>query len=267
LAIGRAPHIVAGVQDLLLYKGLAVGLWFAALFIAERLRPAAPLPMVLAGVESQRLGRNLALAGINFILSPLVVLPLTALAAGHALVWRPNWWRGWPGLALDLLLLDGLIYWWHRANHEWPLLWRFHRVHHLDRTLDATTALRFHFGEVLISMVARAGVILSIGFPFASVVTFESLVLIAATFHHSNLRLPPGLELGLSRIVITPAIHWVHHHRRQSDTDSNYGTVFSFWDRVFGTVSRSPRLLGMEIGVQGAEELGLVGLLLRPLRN
>jgi sterol desaturase/sphingolipid hydroxylase (fatty acid hydroxylase superfamily) len=267
LAIDREAHIVAGVRDLVLYKAWGVGLWFAALLIAERLWPAAPLPEILAGAQAQRLARNLALAGINFILSPLVVLPLTAAAAGHALGWRPGWWQGWPGLGLDLLMLDGLIYWWHRANHEWRPLWRFHRVHHLDRTLDATTALRFHFGEVLLSAAARAGIVVMIGFPFASIVTFESLVLIAATFHHSNIRLPPELERGLSRVVITPAIHWVHHHRRQSDTDSNYGTVFSFWDRLFRTVSPSRRVLGMEIGVEGAPELGIVGLLLRPLRN
>jgi sterol desaturase/sphingolipid hydroxylase (fatty acid hydroxylase superfamily) len=265
LAIGRVPDIVADVRDLLLYKGFAVGVWLAFLFLAERLWPAAPLPDILRGAEPQRLGRNLSLAAINFMLSPLVVLPLTALAAGHALPWRPGWWQGWPGLALDLLLLDGLIYWWHRANHEWRPLWRFHRVHHLDRTLDATTALRFHFGEVLLSALARAGVVVLIGFPLASVVVFESLVLIAAAFHHSNLRLPPRLEQALSRLVITPAIHWVHHRRRQTDTDSNYGTIFSFWDRIFRTVSPTRRRLGMEIGVQGAEELGLIGLFLRPL--
>ena len=255
------------VHDLLAYKGLAAALWFAVLFVAERLAPAAPLPLALAGRMSARLGRNLALAAVNFALSPLVVLPLTALAAGHALPWRPDWWQGWPGLCLDLLLLDGLIYWWHRANHEWPFLWRFHRVHHLDRTLDSTTALRFHFGEVLLSAGARAGIILLLGFPLASILAFETLVLIATIFHHSNLRLPPRLEQALVRLVITPSIHWVHHHRRQADTDSNYGTVFSFWDRLFRTVSPTRREPRMEIGVEGTEEEKLGGLLLGPARG
>ena len=93
-------------------------------------------------------------------------------------------------------LLDGLIYWWHRANHEWPLLWRFHVVHHLDRFLDATSAIRFHFGEVLISATARAGAIVLLGFPLASILAFETLVLIATVFHHSNLRLPPQSRGG-----------------------------------------------------------------------
>ena len=222
------------MSDLLAYKGALVGIWLAGIFLAERFWPAAPLPAPVARAPLARLARNLALAAINFLLSPLVILPLTALAAGHALAWRPVWWQGWQGLALDLLLLDFLIYWWHRANHQWHFLWRFHLVHHLDRTLDSTSALRFHFGEVLISAArARrrhpaAGLSAS-----CSIVAFETLLLVATIFHHSNLRLPRRLEAALARLVITPSIHWVHHHRRQIDTDSNYGTVFSFWDRLF----------------------------------
>jgi len=254
------------MSDLLAYKGALVATWLVGLFLAERFWPAAPLPAPVARAPLARLVRNLALAAINFLLSPLVILPLTALAAGHALAWRPVWWQGWPGLALDLLLLDFLIYWWHRANHQWPPLWRFHLVHHLDRTLDSTSALRFHFGEVLISATARAGAILLLGFPLLSIIAFETLLLIATIFHHSNLRLPRRLEAALSRLIITPSIHWVHHHRRRIDTDSNYGTVFSFWDRLFASRSRARRSPEMEIGVEGAEELALPGLLLRPVK-
>jgi sterol desaturase/sphingolipid hydroxylase (fatty acid hydroxylase superfamily) len=252
------------MADLLAYKGALVGIWLAGLFLAERFWPAAPLPAAVARAPLARLARNLALAAINFLLSPLVIL--TALAAGHALAWRPVWWRGWPGLALDLLLLDFLIYWWHRANHRWHPLWRFHLVHHLDRILDSTSALRFHFGEVLISAAVRAGAILLLGFPFLSIVAFETLLLIATIFHHSNLRLPPRLEAALANLVITPSIHWVHHHRRRMDTDSNYGTVFSFWDRLFASRSAARRSPEMEIGVEGADEMDLPGLLLRPVR-
>jgi len=254
------------MSDLLAYKGALVATWLVGLFLAERFWPAAPLPAPVARAPLARLVRNLALAAINFLLSPLVILPLTALAAGHALAWRPVWWQGWPGLALDLLLLDFLIYWWHRANHQWPPLWRFHLVHHLDRTLDSTSGLRFHFGEVLISAAARAGAILLLGFPLLSIIAFETLLLIATIFHHSNLRLPRRLEAALSRLIITPSIHWVHHHRRRIDTDSNYGTVFSFWDRLFASRSRARRSPEMEIGVEGAEELALPGLLLRPVK-
>ena len=249
------------MEQLLAWKGAAVALWLAIFFIAERLRPAAPFP---PGAPWARLLRNAGLAIINLVVSPLIVLPLTALAAGHSFAWRPGGWSGAAGLFLDLLLLDLLIYWWHRWNHEWPFLWRFHGVHHLDRFLDSTSALRFHFGEVLISAIVRAGIILLIGFPLTSILAFETLVLIGTIFHHSDLRLPMALEAALARLVITPSIHWVHHHRRKVDTDSNYGTVFSFWDRLFATSNPMRRQKDMAIGVEGEEEGALSGLLLRP---
>src|SRR6266478_3780031 len=96
---------------------------------------------------------------------------------------------------------------------------------------------------------------------------FDSLVLIGAIFHHSDLRLPSWLEARLSRLIITPSIHWVHHHRRRLDTDSNYGTIFSFWDRVFGSSSPTGRRPDMAIGVEGAEEGNFLALLLRPFRG
>ncbi len=258
------------LEQSLAFKGLVVGAWLAVLFAAERWRPAAPAPAVRDGEPGggwHRLLRNGGLWAATLLLSPLVVLPLTAWAAQHALDWRPSWWSGPGGLLLDLLLLDLLIYWWHRANHELPLLWRFHEVHHLDRTLDTTSALRFHFGEVLLSAAARAGVVVLLGIPFVSVLVFETLVLLSTIFHHSNLRLPAGLEHALSRLVITPSIHWVHHHARRADTDSNYGTILSLWDPLFGTRSAISRRPEMAIGVERRRELGFVGLLLRPFQG
>lgn len=259
----------AFAEPLLAWKSYAVAAWFVLLFAVERLRPAAPAPLMAAGEPAAgwpRVGRNLALFALNTALSLLVVVPLSAWAARHGLVERPSWWSGWPGLLLDLLILDFLIYWWHRANHVWPPLWRFHVVHHLDRTLDSTTALRFHFGEVLLSALARAGVIVLLGLPLLSVLVFETLLLIAAIFHHSNLRLPPRLERALSRVVVTPSIHWVHHHARRADTDSNYATVLSVWDRLFASRSRTERRPDMRIGVERQRERPLGELALQPFR-
>ena len=247
-----------------LAKGGIVFVWFALFFVAERLAPAAE-PLAATGLR--RLGRNFAFWLINTLLSPLVVIPLTAWAAAHCPYLRPDWWSGGPGLAFDVLLLDFLIYWWHRANHEWPLLWRFHEVHHLDRFLDSTSAIRFHFGEVLLSAGVRAAIVLLLGFPFASIVLFESLLLCATIFHHSNLRLPAGLERALSLTIITPGIHWVHHRAVRADTDSNYGTLFSFWDRMFRTRSPTRRTPEMPIGVEGEDERALPALLARPFRR
>ncbi len=261
-------------ENLAVWKGGLVLAWALAFFLAERWRPASPPPAEIVARQRarQRLGRNLGLWALNLLLSPLIILPLTYWASGQGMAWRPAWWAGTTGLLLDLLLLDFLIYWWHRANHVVPFLWRFHAVHHRDRFLDTTSALRFHFGEVLLSAGARALVILMLGLPFSSVLVFETLVLLAALFHHSNLALPAKLERGLSAVVITPAIHWVHHHDRRADTDSNYGTVLSIWDPLFGSRSRTERRAGMTIGIEGGvagdpRDGTLLGLLVQPFRG
>ena len=247
---------------LLTYKGAVVLGTLAVLLVAERLFPMA---RVVGGVR--RVARNLSLAGVNAVLSWAVVVPLAAFTASHALGWRPEWWSGWTGLALDLLILDCWIYWWHRANHEWPFLWRFHEVHHLDEFLDASSALRFHFGEVLLSSLVRAGVILLLGVPLLSVVVFETLLALSAMFHHSNLRLPPRFERALSRVIVTPSIHWVHHHAIRRDTDSNYSALLSVWDRLFRSRSATQRTPDMPIGTEGRKERPLSGLLVRPLEK
>jgi sterol desaturase/sphingolipid hydroxylase (fatty acid hydroxylase superfamily) len=254
----------AGIEPLLAWKGVAVALWFALLFAAERWRPSAVARLEEPGWR--RLARNAALWAGNAVLSPLVVVPISVFAANEAPGWRPAWWSGAPGLALDLVLLDFLIYWWHRANHVVPLLWRFHSVHHFDRFLDTTSAVRFHPGEVVLSALARAVVIVVLAVPLASVLIFEALVLMAAMFHHSNLRLPATLEHALSLLVVTPSIHWVHHHRVRADTDSNYCTILSLWDRLFASRSPHARTPDMAIGTEGREEQPVLRLLAAPFR-
>lgn len=238
--------------------GIVVGV-LVLLLIAERLFPVAIWKEGLA-----RLGRNFGLALLNFVAGPLIVIPLTVYATGHGLAWRPEFWVGWPGLLLDLLLLDLWIYWWHRINHLLPFLWRFHEVHHLDETLDASSALRFHFGEVILSAMVRAVVIVVLSVPLKSVVIFEIVIAFSALFHHSNLRLPQRFERLLSWVVVTPSIHWVHHHAVQRDTDSNYATVLSIWDRIFGSSSRTQRVADLLVGVEGRQDKHLWGLIFSP---
>lgn len=263
------------LATLLGWKTAIVGVWFAALFAVEHLAPAAPAPASarlsrrLDAPGWRRLARNLGLWIANSLLALLIVLPLTRWAADTAPLlghWRPLWWAGALGLALDLLLLDFLIYWWHRANHVVGLLWRFHDIHHRDEFLDTSSAVRFHSGEVILSAAARAAIIVPLALPLSSVLAFETVVLLAALFHHSNTRLPRWLERPLSWLIITPSIHWVHHHALRADTDSNYGTLFSFWDRLFGSRSPSARRLDMPIGVEGEREQDLPHLAALPFR-
>ena len=219
------------IGNLLLSKGGIVISFAIVMLVLERMFPAvrSRVAAMLA-----RMVKNATLFGFNALLSPLIVIPLSAFAAQHALEWRPEWWSGWTGLAVDLLLLDLWIYWWHRANHVVPFLWRFHEVHHLDEFLDVTSAVRFHFGEVLLSALVRACVIFLLSVPLSSVVVFETLVLAGAIFHHSNIGLPAAFERTLSLVIVTPSIHWVHHHALRRDTELQTirrcfrsGTVFS----------------------------------------
>ena len=255
------------LQDLLAAKGAIVAGWIVLALVVEQWRPAAPPPIHLAGYGAawfKRWGRNFGFFILNAALSPLFVLPVTVWAALHAPWSRAAFVPDWAWLPLDILLLEFWIYWWHRANHEWSFLWRFHEVHHRDRHLDATTALRFHFGEVALSAGARALVIMAFAIPLTSVVLFEILVIVATVFHHANWRIPPALERALARVIITPSRHWVHHHRVRADTDSTYGTVFSFWDRWFGTTTPTLRRPLMPLGVEGKEELPMIALIGQP---
>jgi sterol desaturase/sphingolipid hydroxylase (fatty acid hydroxylase superfamily) len=244
------------------YKAMVVAGFVAAMLVLERLFPFAPS---LGGVL--RVVKNFSLAAANALLSPLVVIPVSLFAAQWALDWRPDWWNGWTGLALDLILLDAWIYWWHRANHLIPFLWRFHEVHHLDETLDASSALRFHFGEVLLSSLVRAGVIFLLAIPLSSVLVFETFIVLATVFHHSNVRLPPRAEKLLAMIIVTPSIHWVHHHALRADTDSNYATFLSVWDRLFGSRSKTVRTEELPIGVEGKRDEGLLALVVKPFHR
>ena len=239
-------------------KASVIFISFVITFISERLWPADG-----RAVEATRLGRNLGLGFVNFLLGPVLILPITIYANAHSLGLRPMWWNG----VLDLLVLDLWIYFWHRLNHIIPFLWRFHEVHHRDEMLDSTSALRFHFGEVVLSAVVRGVVIGAFSMPVSSVLMFETVVVLVAIFHHSNLRLPAAAEIMLSRVIVTPQIHWVHHHAVREDTDSNYATVLSLWDYLFLSHSKNKRVDGMKMGVERLRDLPIVDLLLRPFQK
>jgi sterol desaturase/sphingolipid hydroxylase (fatty acid hydroxylase superfamily) len=251
----------------LMGKSILVLAWLLAIVLIENRWRAAIVPLRIAGYGFAwfaRWGRNLGFLALNAGLAPVLALPVTFYAAAHPLWSRPAFLAFPYALPLDLLLLDLWIYWWHRANHEWPVLWRFHAVHHRDEFLDATSAVRFHFGEVMISALVRAVVIFLLAIPLGSVLVFETLILLAAIFHHSNWRLPHDLEQRLSRIIITPSLHWVHHHRKKRDTDSIYGTILSVWDRLFASGPHISRRDDMPIGVEGEAEATLLRLIALP---
>ena len=253
---------------LLTYKVFITTGWFLLVFIAERVFSAVRLPEKLRNDgSSQRVFRNISLSIVNMVLSPLIIIPATGYFSNYSMDWRPIWMQDGGWILLDIILLDGFLYLWHRLVHQWPPLWRFHQVHHLDEFLDSTSALRFHCGEVVLAAIVRSLFAVILAIPITSIILFEIIVMIAVIFHHSNVRIPAALERSLSQIIVTPSIHWVHHHAIRADTDSNYANTLAFWDILFGSRSKTKRWNEMPIGVQTRHDEGLFGLLTRPFRS
>ena len=225
---------------------------------------------IIAKTSLQRWMKNYGLWLINTLLSLLIIIPIVLWAENHAWQWRSHWeWSLGLFILLDILLLDCWIYWWHRCNHVWPLLWRFHQVHHLDETLDSSSAVRFHYGEMILSALVRAGFIMVFNITLVNVIIFEMLLALAVLFQHSNLNFTDRWESRLARIIITPAIHWTHHHQRLPYTNSNYGSIFSFWDRLFGSFFKLPvtHRDQLPIGLEGRPDQSFFKLLLLPFQR
>ena len=176
------------------------------------------------------------------------------------------------GGILAVLLLDMLIYFQHRAFHALPILWRLHRVHHADTELDASSGLRFHPIEILLSMGIKMAAVVALGAPAEAVLVFEVLLNATAMFNHSNVALPLSLDRVLRWVLVTPDMHRVHHSVVRAETDSNFGFCLSVWDRIFGTHIPEPAAgqLGMVIGIDefsADEEQRLDRLLTQPFRR
>ncbi len=185
--------------------------------------------------------RNLSLGLLNAFILTLLAGPLItqiviqAEGSGFGLL-RMFQLPAVPSTIAAVLLFDGWMYLWHRANHQFHFLWRFHRVHHSDPAMDATTAIRFHTGEILISSALRLALIPLLGLTLWQLLVYESLMLPVILFHHSNVNFPEGLDRWLRVVLVSPALHRVHHSRMRIETDSNYSTIFSFWDRIGRTL-------------------------------
>jgi sterol desaturase/sphingolipid hydroxylase (fatty acid hydroxylase superfamily) len=182
--------------------------------------------------------------------------------------WHPL--PGWAAVAVTLLVLDGTLYVQHVLFHAVPVLWRLHRMHHADLDVDATTGLRFHPLEILLSLGLKAAVVVLLGAVPWAVVAFEVLLNAASVFNHGNVALPERLDRWLRWIVVTPDMHRVHHSTRMVETNSNFGFSVSWWDRLCGTYRAQPALgqVGMDIGLsEYRTPLHLGQLLLLPFRN
>ena len=216
---------------------LSLLLGLAGLFLAlERVAPIrAPVQSKLHHVST-----NLVIFGGNSLVAQLPVGWVLLLWSSRV---DSEAWGLLPQLRLEpisqvilsVILLDLIYYGAHRINHLVPFLWRFHRAHHSDLDVDVTTSVRFHLDEVLITTGIKGLSVLALGVSPVGFLVSETALLAAGQFQHSNIRLPAVLERWLRLIIVTPPMHWIHHSRRSAEHNTNYGTMFSGWDRWFGT--------------------------------
>jgi sterol desaturase/sphingolipid hydroxylase (fatty acid hydroxylase superfamily) len=209
--------------------------------------------------------RNLTVAGVSAIALGVaerpVVMPLAALAE------RRNWgllrrfaFPPWVEVTIALVLMDYTFYVWHILMHRVPLLWRFHLVHHVDLDLDASTALRFHFAEMLASIPWRAGQVTLIGLTPFTFSVWQCVFLFSILFHHSNVELPIRWERRLNRLVVTPRMHGIHHSIVEKETDSNWSSGLTIWDWIHGTLRLNVPQSKITIGVPAFQELQSITL-------
>jgi sterol desaturase/sphingolipid hydroxylase (fatty acid hydroxylase superfamily) len=254
----------------LVTTSIAVAL-FALLFVLERLFP------LRVGARSLlwRLLVNLAISALTFLAAVTLVQP--------AAQWALHWSNGkpfglvhlvtlpaWLELVVSFLLMDLAFYYWHLANHRAPLLWRFHNVHHTDPELDVSTAFRFHFGEIALSSIFNIIQISLIGLSPWSFAVYQLAFQSEVLFHHSNLRLPIGFERLLSKVLVTPRMHGIHHSQVHRENNSNFGTILPWWDRLHRTLGLNIPQSEIVIGIPAyslPEDNTVPNALLMPFRK
>lgn len=216
--------------------GAALIVGTVALVIAERRRPLRKQtqPELDRGVTNVLMG---AFCGLAIWVAETPLVEPIARRVGEqrsGLTQRlpgPEWLRDMFGV----LLMDYTFYIWHRLTHKVPWLWRFHLVHHIDMDMDASTAIRFHALDMMISTPWRAGQVALIGITSRGLKLWQTFFFLSILFHHSNIRLPERLERWLAFVLTTPRMHGIHHSAIEDETNSNWSSGFSFWDRLHGT--------------------------------
>jgi sterol desaturase/sphingolipid hydroxylase (fatty acid hydroxylase superfamily) len=250
---------------------LVVAAIFALLFVLERFSPLRESTRSLIA----RLVVNLAISALMFIAAIALVQP----AARWALRWSAEKsfglvhlvaLPGWMEFAVSFLLMDLGFYYWHLANHRLPFLWRFHNVHHIDPDLDVSTAFRFHFGEVALSSAFNLLEVSLLGMSAWAFAVYQLAFQAEVLFHHSNLRLPIRFERLLSKVIVTPRMHGIHHSQVQRENNSNFGTVFTWWDRLHRTLGLNISQSEIVIGIPAysrPEDNSVGNALLLPFRK
>ena len=234
----------------------------ALLFAAESW---FPFREYLEEKRYQHILRNALLTFVNFLILGIIY----GYAVKHVAAWTLynnaglfNFltWPVWLETILMLLIMDVVLYFMHVIHHKIPVLWRLHQVHHSDLWLDFSSATRFHAGELGISAIVRLAFVMILGMSLAQIALFELLVIIFAQFNHANIKLPRTLERFVRLFIVTPDMHQVHHSDIPSETDSNYCTTLSVWDRLFKTYNVIDDQKRIRIGLKQYTSLKLISL-------
>ena len=224
---------------------LSVFLGLLVLFaVAEALAPRRKRTLP----RGRRWTTNVIFTILNTLTLRALAFGLPLLAVGAAVdATRNGWglfnytnWPAWLEILLAILILDLAIWAQHLVTHKVPVLWRLHRVHHADRDMDVTTAIRFHPVEIGLSMLLKIGLVYLLGPAALAVVLFEILLNGTALFNHTNWRIPLWFDALLRKILVTPDMHRIHHSVHRREHDSNYGFSLSIWDRIFQTYRDQP---------------------------
>jgi sterol desaturase/sphingolipid hydroxylase (fatty acid hydroxylase superfamily) len=243
----------------------------AGLALLERKRPLR----LERESKLRRNGRNLAVAALGALTVHLLEAPAVQSLARSVekrrlgLLKQLNLPRPLEIIAA-VVLMDYTLYLWHVLTHRVPFLWRFHAVHHVDLDLDASTALRFHFGELAVSVPYRAAQVVLLGVDAEALSYWQMFLSLSILFHHSNVRLPRRLESALSWFLVTPRMHGIHHSNEPAEANTNWSSGLACWDRIHHTFRLDVPQEQIQIGVKGIhteERVRLPEILSQPFRD
>ncbi len=199
-----------------------------------------------------RVAGNFGLGAINTIVASLWTIAIAKFGVitqiDHGLISLTMVNPVMAGIC-SCLILDLYMYCWHRSMHILPLAWQFHRLHHTDRSMNVSTAYRFHPIEIISSSIPKLALIWLVGIPSNFVVIYELVFTVLVALHHSNFALPESIDRFLAQAIVTPNLHRIHHSQLVTETNSNYGSVFIWWDRLFATRNDRPDISNIQLGL------------------
>ena len=221
------------------FQGLAVGLLFLVTYLAEHL-----FPQRKKLVKTNHDLKNIMIGLVNLLFSFVTGYYLQKLMQ-YALVKHIGLipFTKIPillSVMLQILCIDLFIYWWHRINHKIPLFWKFHKFHHEDDSMNTTTAVRFHTVELFFAAIAKAIFLISMGITVTGLIAYGILFFPVLLLVHSNIRINQKVDCLLRKLIISPLMHRIHHSNIIVETNSNYGSVFPFWDVIFKSYRKKP---------------------------